>query len=119
MKMLIFLLAVLCLNQLALAVPRSMTLASPQKIEILNKEKLIRLTFELKCQSEYALDWSRVVMTNDDEGDQAVAIGLVHSWDNCKENDPMTKHELLVDPTEHGYSINNVPGGFQPMNLAR
>lgn len=98
------------------AVPRGMKLAAPTKIEKVGKE--LKLTFLLKCESDLALEWSSVVMVSNDEGDQAAAVGLVYSTDECEEGDKRTKHLLTVDPSHYGYSVEDT-AEFVPMDLAK
>ena len=108
-------LLLLMITTFTYAVPRSMKLAAPSNIEVIGKE--LRLTFTLNCTSDWALDWSRMVLTSDDEGDMAVAVGMVYSNQDCTSGDQLRDYHLTIDPLHYGYSMSEVEGGFIPMDL--
>lgn len=105
----------------AVATPSAMKLASPSKIQRLGV-KLLKLTFMLPCKAESALDWSQVVMTNDDSGDMTAAVGLVYSTSEstCEPSVKLKKYELEVDPGSYGYPITkSSDSSFEAMDLAK
>lgn len=102
------------------ATPSSMTLASPTRIQRIGVN-MLKLTFMLPCSGEYALDWSKIVMTHDDSGDQVAAVGLVYSASEgtCAPSTKLKKYTLEIDPAEYGYKITSKgTADFEAMDLA-
>lgn len=109
------------LSPLAQAVPHQMKLAAPSRIVVLEQEGRLELTFLLPCNNDWALDWSQVVMTSDDEGDMAAAVGLIYSAapSVCGPSSELKEFKLVVDPADYFYPFSRTPGGYVPMHLAQ
>lgn len=102
----------------AFSAPAEMSLAAPTKIKRVKKQ--LKLEFMLPCASEYTLDTAKIVMTNDDSGDMAAAIGLVYSQSDreCKKTNTLKKFEITVNPKSYGYEF--VEGAsFEAMDIAK
>jgi hypothetical protein len=105
-------------SALAFATPGEMRLISPSKIEVTGSG--LKLAFLLPCKNDSALDWSQIVMTNDDSGDKAAAVGLVYSTADsvCGSSKKMKKFELTIDPGKYGYPVDSTYE-YIPMDLAK
>jgi hypothetical protein len=92
----------------ALAIPHGNILVTPDRVS--KAQGRIRVEYTIPCTMN---DASRVVMSNDDTGDQVVAVGVVVSLEdrNCHPG-PARRFTETVDPKAHGYSIGDE---FEPM----
>ncbi len=63
------LIAGLGISTASFAVPGAMKLVAPTNIRVDENTKQLELTLSLPCKNEWALDWSKAVMTSNDEGD--------------------------------------------------
>ena len=116
------------LNQ-AFAVPRGMKLVSPSNIVVNKKAKKIRMEFDLNCeekrdgQTADPFEWASPVLSADDEGDVAYAVGVVIStdYDACIESKESHHFSWEIKPQDYlppSDKISNWDNdGFVPMNL--
>ncbi len=111
MKLMLLVVALVLSGFSAFATPGENKLISPDSVRVVGNEVVV--TFTIPCQYD---DWSAVVMTNDDTGDQLVAVGVVVSMQerNCK-GGPPKQFEARVNPRVFGYEP--VAEGFVPMEV--
>ncbi|MGE3973504.1 MAG: hypothetical protein AB7F59_03150 [Bdellovibrionales bacterium] len=86
----------------AYAVPHQNKLIQPDSVKVVDKTKL-KVTYTLPCIIGDAVG---IVMTNDDSGDQVVAVGVVYSAQerNCRKG-PNKTYSQTVDPSDYGYTF--------------
>jgi hypothetical protein len=119
MKKIILAIGVFGFSLAALAVPRQMYLASPSKIAVSGKN--VNLTLQLACQNVNVDESAgNLVAVHDDEGDNAVALGVVLSKSNCMPGE-LKSVVLTYDLKQTGLSAEDLKNGATliPMDLAK
>ena len=109
----------LCIYSIASAVPQSMYLASPKKIEVLGKK--VALTFALPCSNDAPDEWAgNLIAVSDDDGDMVVGLGVALSKDSCKAG-PIKEFTFKYQLSKTGLTKSDLKSGasFEPIDLAQ
>ena len=108
---------ILLSSTVAMAVPRGVYLASPEKVEVVG-EKMV-LTFKLPCQNEAPNEWAgSLVAVSDDEGDLAIGVGVALAKKSCVSG-PAKEFKFQYDLKELGISSKDIKSGtvIEPITL--
>lgn len=102
----------------ALAVPRGLYIAAPHKIKVVGNK--VQLTLKLACKNEYPDEWAgNLVAVSDDEGDMAIALGVVLSQDSCDAG-PKKNFVFEYDLKQTGVTASDLANGvtLEPVDVA-